>query len=178
MPKTSLFYSRSYTPRDQLVYQIPYQAIKDTERILKEYGDNEGLVYWGGKKEGYNITVMAVIAPDTESSAGRVFVSHDANSDFVETLCKDNLIEVAQVHTHPSDWVGHSLGDDQMAAFKTEGLLSIVVAEYCRHGMLPIVNCGIHRFIKRKFKRLSNNYVEKHFQLMDKLDSGFEDQRK
>ena len=177
MPRPYFYSTRAYTPKDKLIYHLPYQVIHDTEKVLKQYNQNEGLVYWGGIKEGNNITATSVIAPKTEFDWGRVTVSHKSNFDFVEALNKHNLIQVAQVHSHPSEWVGHSLGDDQMAAFKTEGLLSIVVPEYSKNGMLPLSNCGIHRFIRVNFKRLSDKYVEKHFLLTDEIDSFLEDLR-
>lgn len=178
MPKNYFSLPKTYTPRDKIAYQIPQQAIQDTSTILKEYGRNEGLVYWAGTKEGLIVTVKAVIAPKTTFSWGNVSVSHKSNYNFVGALSKNNLIHLAQVHSHPSEWVGHSPGDNVMAAFKVEGLLSIVVPQYCQNGMLPLSRCGVHRFTKGTFKWLSNKYVESHFELTDKTKSILEDQRK
>jgi hypothetical protein len=182
MDKVFFFSRKPCTPKDKLIYTIPSQAIRDTERILTEYAEiepsNEGLVYWGGTKIKDRVLVRAVIAPKTKSNSGRVFVSHRSNFDFIGALAKLNLLQVAQVHSHPTRWVGHSYGDDQMAAFKTEGLLSIVVPIYCKKGMLPLTKCGIHRFIKGEFKRFSKKYVKNHFQRTDMVKSVLEDFRK
>jgi len=173
---------KHYSPKDNTRYVIPSKVIRDTEKVLTEYARikpaNEGLVYWGGIEGGNIITVRAVIAPQTESDFGMVSTSHRSNFDFVRTLSKYNLVQVAQVHSHPSNWVDHSPGDDTLAAFKTEGLLSIVVPEYCDRGMLPLVTCGIHRYTRWDFIRLSKKYITSHFVIRNDLSSYLEDFRK
>lgn len=173
---------KHYSPKDNARYVIPFGAIRDTERVLLEYARkkpaNEGLVYWGGIEAGNIITIQIVIAPKTKSNFGMVSTSHRSNFDFVRTLNKFSLVQVAQVHSHPSDWVDHSLGDDTLAAFKTEGLLSIVVPEYCNRGMLPLTICGIHRYTRANFIRLSKKYINSHFVIRNDLSSYLEDCRK
>lgn len=173
---------RHYTPKDNMKYVIPFKSIYYTEKVLREYAGiepaNEGLAYWGGIESGNVITIQAVIAPQTESDIGRVSTSHRSNFDFVRTLSRHNLVQVAQVHSHPSDWVEHSIGDEKLAAFKIEGLLSIVVPEYCHKGMLPLLICGIHRYTKGNFLRLSKKYVDSHFVIKNELNSYFQDLRK
>ena len=173
---------KRYTPKDDIKYIIPAKAIQDTEEVLKEYAKinpaHEGMVYWGGTENGNTINVMAVIAPKTESNFGRVSTSHRSNFDFVRTLNKHNLVYVAQVHSHPNAWVDHSAGDDALAAFRTEGLVSIVVPEYGSRSMLPLTICGIHRYANEKFIRLSSKYVNDHFVITEDKHSHFEDLRK
>jgi len=173
---------KHYSPKDNIRYVIPFGAIRHTERVLLEYARkrpaNEGLVYWGGTEVGNVITIQAVIAPKTKSSFGRVSTSHRSNFDFVRTLNRHNLVQVAQVHSHPSDWVDHSSGDDMLAAFKIEGLLSIVVPTYCNRSMLPLTTCGVHRYTRGNFIRLSKNYINSHFVIRKDLSSCLEDFRK
>lgn len=92
-------------------------------------------------------------------------------------MIKNKAIEIAQVHSHPSDWVDHSEGDDLWASFKIEGLVSIVVPNYCKDGMLPLTNCGVHRYINGNFIRLSKKYITSHFRLVNEK-SDFVDLRK
>jgi hypothetical protein len=173
---------KPYNPKDKLLYVISSQVIRDTEKVLIEYANiepsNEGLVYWGGTKRKEAVTVRAVIAPQTVSSYGSVLISHRSNFDFVGALNQHNLVQIAQVHSHSTQWVGHSYGDDEMAAFKIEGLLSIVVPEYCISGMLPLTRCGVHRYVRGDFKRLSEKYVRNHFIIKDGMDSLLEDFRR
>ena len=169
------------SPTDKIIYIIPEKAIEYTEKVLCEYGNmsdpNEGLVYWGGHVDKTTITISAVIAPKVESAPGRVSTSHRSNFDFVTTLNEKKIIQIAQVHSHPGDWVDHSEGDSKWAAFKSEGLISIVVPNYCKHGMLPLIKCGIHRFRKEKFTRLLDRDIKTHFRI-DKRDSDFIDLRR
>jgi hypothetical protein len=64
----------------------------------------------------------------------------------IQVLGKHDMIHLGQIHSHPGSWVDHSEGDDEHAAFKINGLLSLVVPAYCKDGMMPIETCGVHRF--------------------------------
>jgi len=170
------------TPKDNLVYKLPQQAIEFTDQVLKDYArswpSNEGLVYWAGTFENSEYIVKAVIAPETESNEGRVSTSHRSNLDFILQLSKYGFVQIAQVHSHPEEWVDHTRGDDEYAAFKVEGLVSIVVPGYGKHGLLPLTKCGVHRFRDDDFIRLSHEYVKRHFLIDSTLNCILEDLRK
>jgi hypothetical protein len=167
---------------DELYYLVDRKVIEFTEKILLEYGQktpsNEGLVYWCGKKDQNYIRINSVIAPKTTSSEGRVSTSYEANAGFVRELSKNKIIQIGQVHSHPGKWVNHSNGDDKWAAFKVGGLLSIVVPSYGKVGMLPIRKCGIHRFTKDEFIRLSDQYIKKRFKIVKNTSQLLADLRK
>jgi len=170
-----------HSPKDKLLYLLPLEVISHTERILSEYGrkkpPHEGLVYWGGKKEGERITVSTLIVPKTVSDYGRVSTSPRSNFDVVRLLNKHNCVQIAQVHSHPGTWVDHSLGDDDLAAFKVNGLVSIVVPRYCHRGMMPLSSCGIHRYTSGEFIRLSRDYIKIHFRIENSISPVLEDLR-
>ncbi len=172
---------KQHSPKDNLLYVLPQDIISSTERILSEYGrrrpPHEGLVYWGGKEESGRITVSTLIAPKTDSDYGRVSTSCRSNFDVVRVLNKYKGIQVAQVHSHPGTWVDHSFGDDELAAFKVNGLLSVVVPSYCYRGMLPLASCGVHRYANGEFIRLSPDYVRRHFRIENSDSAVFEDLR-
>lgn len=167
---------------DELQYYIPRKAIADTERILLDFPfkrkPDEMIAYWAGIKKGNKSTVRLVVIPNAKTNSGRVIVSQEANFHFVRALSSRNLVQIAQVHTHPTSWVGHSLGDSKYAAFKVKGLLSIVVPSYCRKGMLSLEKCGVHRFDGKKFIRLPNKYLKDHLHILNGEESGLEDLRK
>lgn len=177
----SFIRKKQQSPKDNITYILPQSVISDTERVLLEYGkmkpSNEGFVYWCGTIDGMKINISLVIAPKTESNYGRVSTSNRSNFDVVKTLSANKVIEIAQVHSHPSDWVDHSEGDDKWASFKIEGLVSIVVPEYCKRGMLPLSSCGIHRYTDNNFIRLSNKYITEHFRILADSKSNFVDLR-
>jgi hypothetical protein len=150
---------------------IPQRAISITEQVLRAYGGrrrtSEGLVYWGGAKDGNTVRVLTVIAPQTTSAPRRVVATNTANARVVNELVDHRFVYLAQIHSHPGDWVDHSDGDDEWAAFKHDGLLSLVVPDYGRGGMLPLAKCGVHRYQGGEFKRFSDEYVENHFELSE-----------
>lgn len=171
----------SRSVKDEMKYIIPNDVIKKTDEILKEYGagnfSHEGMVYWGGIVQNTKITITTVFAPKTNSSWGRVSTTHAANFQYVTQLNKKGIVHIAQVHSHPGKSVDHSDGDDKLTAFKTEGLVSIVVPEYCKFGLLPIQKCGFHRYENGQFVRLNSEYVKKHF-ILTKETCDFEEMRK
>jgi proteasome lid subunit RPN8/RPN11 len=169
------------TPQDQVRYTIPLGIIEKTQMVLLDYANlespHEGLVYWGGRRLGNIVEVQAMIAPATTSHSGRVSTNNRANVDLVRTLTDNSQVYIAQVHSHPGSWVDHSDGDTEWAAFKFEGLLSIVVPIYCTRGMLPLTKCGVHRYQRETFIRLSNTYIVSHFQISNKSEAQYWDFR-
>ena len=176
-----LLKKKRFNPQDQLHYFIPEEVIAFTEMVLREYGNkmpaNEGIVYWAGTQEQNEIQVSMAIAPAAVTDIGIVRVSHFSNLQLVLALSEYKQIHLGQVHSHPSDWVDHSGIDDSDAAFKIEGLLSIVVPNYGSQGMRNFKKCGMHRFQKTNFIRLSERYVSTHFHMTKTISSIIIDQR-
>jgi len=178
-----MFISRKRTtPDDAIKYTISKDAITITQNVLQDYAhfkpSNEGLVYWCGKKNHDTVSISLVIAPKTTSDWGYISTSNRANFDLVKTLAQRNQIHIGQVHSHPGTLVDHSDGDDLDASFKTEGLISIVVPNYCKEGFLPLTTCGVHRYNQGNFQRFSDKYVSEHFEISEKLSCDFVDFRK
>ena len=172
-------FNKKHHPFKNVQYHIPCDCIRNTEQILKEYGkrEEEGFVYWGGTRTSSDVTITSVIVPLIETDSLFLNISHHSNISFVKELHKKQIIQIAQIHTHPSSWVGHSTTDDEGAASKYEGLISIVVPYYCKNGMSALDKCGIHRFQNGKFERLSKKYTTKHFKIQNDITSNFIDLR-
>lgn len=158
------------TPGDEWVYNIDKRVIEYTVSILQEYSQRipaeEGVVYWAGTVNGNQYSITAAIAPQVSASRYGFLTDHASNAEFVEFINDNDLVYISQVHSHPEGWVDHSPIDDECTAFRSEGLLSVVVPCFGRKGMMPLLVNGIHRYHLRKFTRLSNGYVKKHFKLM------------
>lgn len=156
-----------YSPKDKLVYKVDKAVIDFTSNILQEYGKlpqaAEGVVYWAGKVKGGEFIVSAAFAPAVTASRYGFLTDHYSNGLFTEFICDNDLVYIAQVHSHPGIWVDHSGIDDRETAFRSEGLLSLVVPNYGNNGMLPFKYCGIHRYHNSNFDRLSDRYISKHF---------------
>jgi hypothetical protein len=164
-------------PRDSIHYSIASDVIEFTERILKEYDPHEGIVYWAGISNGHNVSISLAIAPQAKTHEGQFVVDHLSNAKVVLCLHKYKQSHIGQVHSHPSSSVDHSGLDDRQAAFRREGLLSLVVPWYGCKGMLPLTECGVHRFKKKTFIRMGNKYVINHFRIVPATDSILIDQR-
>lgn len=163
------FEKKRINPRDETKYLIPRKIIGYTEEVLADYGSHncEGLVYWSGRRSGNIVKVMSVIVPEIDSSSHYLEISHSSHFHVVDRLNDLEQVHLAQIHSHPEEWVGHSYTDDEKAAFKIEGLVSIVVPNYCEDGMVPLEMCGIHRFTNNEFRRLHEDYIIRHFELTD-----------
>lgn len=155
-------------------YRLPIGLLKETEKILKDYSDqdppNQGMVYWGGVAAIDCFDIKLLFAPKTESDERRVVIDQRENSWFVSTLNTLKLKHIAQIHTHPGTAIDHSQADDELAAFRAPGLLSIVVPSYGHSGMLPLTICGFHRYDRWGFIRLTDRYVQDYFEIFDSKD--------
>ncbi|OMP31904.1 Mov34/MPN/PAD-1 family protein [Mangrovimonas sp. DI 80] len=158
-------------PKDNFLYKISSNVISFTEKVLSEYGNlkpsNEGFVFWAGTICENTFIINTVIAPETDSDERRVTILPMENFYYVKELSNLDVIHIGQVHSHPEDWVGHSEGDDEWAPFKNDGMISIVVPSYCENGMMPLRTCGVHRFQNGNFYRLTDGYVDEHFEVSD-----------
>lgn len=152
--------------KDGLYYSIASDVIEFTERVLKEYAPHEGIVYWAGIVDNNKVNVSMGIAPKAKTHEGQFIVDHLSNAEVILCLHEHSKSHIGQVHSHPGWWVDHSGLDDTQAAFKKEGLLSLVVPSYGKDGMLPLISCGVHRYRKRTFVRLANKYVTNHFHVV------------
>jgi len=156
-----------HTPNDHLTYNVDSRVIDFTVKILQEYGmppvEAEGVVYWAGTVRSGIFSVTAAFAPAVVPSRYGFMTDHHSNGQFTEFICDNELVYIAQVHSHPGPWVDHSGIDDRETAFRSEGLLSLVVPVYARRGMEPLRCCGVHRYHNSNFDRLSDRYINKHF---------------
>ncbi|MHA1168375.1 MAG: hypothetical protein ACTSRU_11175 [Candidatus Hodarchaeales archaeon] len=182
MDKSGKAFSYILEPDDDVHYYIPKDLISSTETILREYGDisnpKEGIVYWGGTIKNNDVKIDMLYAPKAKALYAGVFTLPKDNADFVRALIDNNKVHVGIVHSHPTSFIDHSTGDDEMIPFKAGGLISIVVPDHCRKGMLPLTECGVHRFIKGRFERLTDRYIREHFVLQDRIETLVIDHRK
>lgn len=130
-------------------YLISEAAVEATERLLPTYrgmdGDHEGIVYLCGREFGDITVLTTAIAPSCDHGRGYVMCS-EGDVDRVTTAAHARHLGVlAQVHTHPGGLIEHSQGDDTMVLMPFDGMLSIVVPHYGRHGMRPLHHMGVHQ---------------------------------
>lgn len=144
-----------------------------TVQVLNESGvpddPHEGVVYWAGRRIGNEAFITTCIAPAARTSDGSFATSSETNARVVISLADAQLELIGQVHSHPSELVGHSRGDDQRALMPFEGFLSVVVPNYARNGMLPLTKCGIHIFEKSHFRRLEDAEIRTRLRIVQEF---------
>lgn len=140
------------------VLHLPEPVVAETERLLRTYGGgepHEGIVYLGGVEVGGQAVVLSALSPAAETTWGSFRTDLAANTEVVQALDRLRLVLVGQVHSHPGTWVDHSDGDDEGALVRFEGYWSLVVPVFAREGLCPLERCGVHRFQRGRFERLT-----------------------
>ena len=174
---------QGFYPADNNKYYIDQLVLRFTEVVLQDYGNKspacEGLIYWAGHIDGNKFYVTHAIAPKVAASRYGFLTTHESNAMVVEYLCDNNLIYIAQVHSHPGEWVEHSDIDNEETAFRSEGFISLVVPLFSKKGILPWKQCGVHLYTHDEFKMLSSKYVKKRFSVsnLNKQSITFKDYR-
>lgn len=143
------------------------EVVDKTATLLTSYRDDasqhEGIVYWAGISTKDVWVVTTVIAPYAYTTCGSFHTSTVANAQVIATVTNHHLQMLAQVHGHPGAWVGHSDGDNKGVFMPYRGFYSIVTPNYGLQGLLPLSNCGVHRFGDDRFIRLSATDIEQIF---------------
>jgi hypothetical protein len=138
-------------------FLISASAISETERLLPSYrdfsSDHEGIVFLLGQQLDELTILTTALAPEAHTTPGSVSCSPAQMAGAIEAAREAGLALLAQAHSHPSDWIEHSLGDDSMIFMPYEGMLSLIAPWYGRVGMLPLQNIGVHQYQDRRWVR-------------------------
>lgn len=117
--------------------------------------DVERVAYLDGLRlrDGEGV-VTTVVVPDATLNAGWYQVSADAVMQAGSHMFTHGLVRLAQVHTHPTDWVDHSSTDDRIAYSQRPGAISIVLPDHARRRPRP-ADGGVHVRTSSGWRRLS-----------------------
>jgi len=140
-------------------------VIEETSRFLRRPGKRETVVYWAGVDGGKQWTVTTAICPHQRITRGSFVVDAAANAKVIQDLAAHGLVMLGQAHSHPGTLVDHSDGDDEWTSFAFAGFISIVVPSYGRSGVLPLSQCGVHRY-EDHFRRLNSEEVSRLFSII------------
>lgn len=125
-------------------------ALAAAERLLPTYrgpdGDHEGVLFLAGIEQPQETVFLAVLAPVAEHTDGSVHVGRQAVLAASRAARAAGLAILGQVHSHPSGWTEHSVGDDELVLMPFDGMLSIVVPHHGRFGLRPLDSLGVHQF--------------------------------
>ena len=90
----------------------------------------EQVCYLDGFKSGNLSIVTTLTFPNAELYSGHFHVPASAMDMAGNHLIDYGLRRIAQVHTHPTSWVGHSPYDNEHACSQAVGAVSIVLPDY------------------------------------------------
>jgi proteasome lid subunit RPN8/RPN11 len=125
-------------------------ALRETERLLPTYrderSDHEGIVFLLGHQLDELTIFTSCLAPNAETTRGSVHCSTAQMAEAIDAARAAGLSLLGQVHSHPKDWVEHSVGDDSMVFMPYENMLSIVAPWYGRTGLRPLASVGVHQY--------------------------------
>lgn len=90
----------------------------------------ETACFWFGISSGEVQVATTVALPKLYQTAGGYRVDSKSMRRLSSSMSDQGLENLAQVHTHPSNWVGHSAFDDEHAYSTRAGSLSLVWPNY------------------------------------------------
>ena len=151
------------------------------ERMLDEFARRkqpvEQVCYFDGIRFGDDGVVLALTIPNAKLFRDHFEVSPDAMSQAGKHLRRFQIKRLLQVHTHPSDWVGHSAWDDAKAYSQMEGALSVVLPSHAR-ARPRLEHSGVHLRTQEGWIQLSHqrvgemiSIVPSHFDFRNDLEN-------
>lgn len=130
--------------------------------------DSEGIVYWFGLELGERAVVTSLVVPDADTSFGDVVTSPAANAEALGAIVATPLVLLGQAHSHPRGNVRHSTVDDRETFAQFPGALSVVVPCFGRRGV-ELGNCGVHRHLDGRYRRIASSKVAAHLRVLPGL---------
>jgi hypothetical protein len=136
----------------------------------REHRAVEQVCYFDGPvgSDGDGI-VTTLTLPNAQLMPGQFSVSSDAMSEAGKHLRQFRFRRLAQVHTHPSDWVGHSQWDDAHAYSQLPGAISIVLPHFGR-GRPAVERAGIHVRTAEGWQQLDPDRVLQYIRVVPALN--------
>lgn len=146
-------------------------TIPDTvwTQILDEFESGspttEQVCYLDGIQERGCSVTTTVVFPDARLEPGYFEVSSASMSEAGKHFRKYGLKRLAQIHTHPTDWTGHSQWDDAHAYSQLEGAISIVLPNFGLNRP-SIVHAGVHMRSQSGWRQIDPKEVSKYVQIV------------
>lgn len=135
------------------------------ELLAQTPGNVERVAFLDGVSFKTGGVVTTVTIPDAVLSCGGYEVSPEAMSQAGKHLRRWRMVRLAQVHTHPGEWVGHSPKDSASAYSQMPGAISIVVP---RHGAARPRLCesGVHLRDHLAWRQLGSDEIASYIQVL------------
>ncbi len=150
---------------------VPRAVVSDTHQHLVPYwkAGVEAACYWFGIETTEASVVTTLALPEVLQSSGNYLVVRDSLRRLSKDMRSQGLVNLAQIHTHPGGWVGHSPYDDEHAYSTRDGSLSLVWPDYghvCTHNLVGI---GVHERRDGKWEEFTEEEVGRRIKVIDSL---------
>ena len=114
------------------------------DEFAKERRGVEQVCYFDGVEIDANVGVVTTVTiPNADVKSGNFHVSPEAMSQAGRHMRTFRLRRLAQIHTHPNEWTGHSSWDNEWAYSQLPGAVSIVLPHFARFRP-SLVEAGVH----------------------------------
>lgn len=149
---------------------LPARIWQNAMEVLRERPhDLERVVYFDGCRLEPGLGVITTLTiPHAEYTHGHFDVPAEEMSRAGQHLRRLGLVRLAQAHTHPADWTGHSPYDNEMAFSQRDGAISIVIPNFagCASGL---ADCGVHIRERRGWRQLRPSELPDTVQVVPSL---------
>lgn len=135
------------------------------EEFSRDKRQVEQVCYFDGVLLGDDGAVTTMTTPSAVLEASRFHVPPEAMSEAGKHLRRFKLRRLAQVHTHPAEWTGHSRWDDEWAYSQLPGALSIVLPHFGR-AQPRLEQAGVHLRSSAGWRQLSPAEVPLYVRLV------------
>ena len=160
------------------VLEVSESVIQATLNAHSSYCQRklESCCFWYGRRlSDSRKRVEAVVIPTQRNSWGNYAITSGAMAHVSELTRPLGLVNLAQIHTHPGNWVEHSSYDDEMA--NSRKALSLVLPSYGYPGFRWPDDIGVHEFQEGYWHHLDRNQsvlriaIEKDFGPITVIDA-------
>jgi len=142
------------------------------QRLLEELSRNrshvEQVCYLDGIATNDGGVVTTLTIPNARLLSGRFEVPPDSMSQAGKHLRGFRLRRLAQVHTHPGEWTGHSRWDDEWACSQLPGAISIVLPSFARKRP-ALADAGVHLHNEAGWRQLSPEEAANELRIVPSL---------
>ncbi len=133
--------------------------------FAKEKRQVEQVCYFDGMLLEHSGVVTTMTIPRAKLEVGRFQVAPDAMSEAGKHLRALRFRRLAQVHTHPTEWTGHSPWDNEWAYSQLPGAISIVLPHFARR-QPGLEQAGVHLRLDAGWRQLSPQEVPLQLRLI------------
>jgi hypothetical protein len=157
----------TYTPTGAVLL-VPKQTLTLMQHGLAVYCKRrvEGCCFWyGPKTDSTELPITLVVFPKQINRRGNFTVTSEAIAEMSAATRPLGTINRAQIHTHPSRWVGHSPYDDDHAI--SRNALSIVLPRYGTTIDAWPKGVGIHEFQNNMWYNLDAQQASQRIRLVE-----------